>query len=150
MNIIDVGCSEGVLSENLARLEDNVTAIDACEENIVLAKIRADSEIERTNVNMQLQPMYQRISHLKKSSNEWCSICFVEFETNDIKLKHFISKQHKKKAAANDVNQDFKCAICCQNFNSANQLKYHLQSNRHFTNVNKNNKYKTYINKKGI
>ena len=41
IRILDVGCGAGILSEPLARLGANVTAIDACELNIEAAKIHA-------------------------------------------------------------------------------------------------------------
>ncbi|MBN9542429.1 MAG: bifunctional 2-polyprenyl-6-hydroxyphenol methylase/3-demethylubiquinol 3-O-methyltransferase UbiG [Alphaproteobacteria bacterium] len=41
LNIIDVGCGGGLLSEPLARLDGNVTGVDATEKNIVVAKEHA-------------------------------------------------------------------------------------------------------------
>lgn len=39
--ILDVGCGGGILSESLARLGANVTAIDPGEENITVASLHA-------------------------------------------------------------------------------------------------------------
>lgn len=45
--ILDVGCGGGLLSESLARLGANVTAIDPCEESISVAALHAqDSNLD--------------------------------------------------------------------------------------------------------
>jgi len=44
LNIIDIGCGGGLLSVPMARLGANVTAIDAGEKNIEIAKIHAERE----------------------------------------------------------------------------------------------------------
>ena len=41
LNILDIGCGGGLLSEPMSRLGGNVTGIDASEKNIVSAKIHA-------------------------------------------------------------------------------------------------------------
>ncbi|MCO6536473.1 MULTISPECIES: bifunctional 2-polyprenyl-6-hydroxyphenol methylase/3-demethylubiquinol 3-O-methyltransferase UbiG [unclassified Gilliamella] len=40
--VLDVGCGGGILSESLARLEANVTAIDLADESLTVAKIHAE------------------------------------------------------------------------------------------------------------
>ncbi|XP_022149772.1 ubiquinone biosynthesis O-methyltransferase, mitochondrial [Momordica charantia] len=42
LNIADVGCGGGILSEPLARMGANVTGIDAVEKNIKIARLHAD------------------------------------------------------------------------------------------------------------
>ena len=42
LNILDIGCGGGLMSEPLARLGGNVTGIDASEKNINVAKIHAE------------------------------------------------------------------------------------------------------------
>jgi len=42
LKILDVGCGAGIIAEALARIGADVTAIDACAENIEAAKIHAD------------------------------------------------------------------------------------------------------------
>ena len=41
LRILDVGCGGGILSESLARLGAQVTAIDPCQESISVASIRS-------------------------------------------------------------------------------------------------------------
>ena len=53
LDILDVGCGGGLLSEPMARLGANMTSIDAGEKNIEIAKIHAaksDVEIDYRNV----------------------------------------------------------------------------------------------------
>ena len=41
LNILDIGCGGGLISEPMARLGANVTGIDASEKNINIAKLHA-------------------------------------------------------------------------------------------------------------
>lgn len=61
LNILDVGCGGGILSEPLARLGANVTGIDACNENILSAQLRAETEYHKTNGNAAF---YERIRYI--------------------------------------------------------------------------------------
>ncbi len=49
LNILDIGCGGGLISEPMARLGGNVTGIDASEKNIKVAKIHA----EKNNLKIQ-------------------------------------------------------------------------------------------------
>ena len=48
LNILDIGCGGGLISEPMARLGANVTGIDAAERNIKIAKIHS----EKNNLNI--------------------------------------------------------------------------------------------------
>ena len=49
INILDIGCGGGLLSEPMARLGANVTGIDASDENIKIAKLHAKKN--KLNIN---------------------------------------------------------------------------------------------------
>ena len=49
LNILDIGCGGGLISEPMARLGANVTGIDASERNIKIAKIH--SKKNKLNIN---------------------------------------------------------------------------------------------------
>lgn len=59
LNILDIGCGGGILSEPLARLGATVTGIDACNENILSAQLRAESQHEKTGAEC-----YERIRYI--------------------------------------------------------------------------------------
>jgi len=57
LNILDIGCGGGLISEPMARLGANVTGIDASERNIKVAKIHSDKnklEINYLNKSPEL------------------------------------------------------------------------------------------------
>ncbi|RNA29017.1 hexaprenyldihydroxybenzoate mitochondrial [Brachionus plicatilis] len=51
LNIIDIGCGGGLFSEPLARLGAQVTAIDACKENIIAAQLRMQTQQDKLGVD---------------------------------------------------------------------------------------------------
>ena len=69
LNILDIGCGGGLISEPMARLGAKVTGIDASEKNIKIAKLHAN----KSKLN---------ISYLTKSPEQ-----LNEFEKFDIILK---------------------------------------------------------------
>ena len=68
LNILDIGCGGGLISEPMARLGAKVTGIDASEKNIKVAKLHSKKS--------GLQINYQNISPEK----------FQEFEKFDVIL----------------------------------------------------------------
>lgn len=64
LNILDVGCGGGILSEPLARLGANVTGIDACKENIISAQLRAETQYKKSN---GIAEFYERIRYINCS-----------------------------------------------------------------------------------
>ncbi|KAL9454036.1 hypothetical protein AB3S75_009606 [Citrus x aurantiifolia] len=50
LNIVDVGCGGGILSEPLARMGATVTGIDAVEKNIKIAHLHADLDPETSTI----------------------------------------------------------------------------------------------------
>lgn len=71
MNILDVGCGGGILSEPLARLGANVTGIDACNENIISAQIRAETQYNKTNGNAKF---YERLRYINCSLEDLAGV----------------------------------------------------------------------------
>jgi len=52
LKIIDIGCGGGLVAEPFARMKANVTAIDASEKNIAVAKIHAEKSNLKINYNV--------------------------------------------------------------------------------------------------
>jgi 2-polyprenyl-3-methyl-5-hydroxy-6-metoxy-1,4-benzoquinol methylase len=61
LNILDVGCGGGILSEPLARLGANVTGIDTCKDNVIASELRAQTEFEKSN---GMSRFYERLRYL--------------------------------------------------------------------------------------
>lgn len=66
LRVLDVGCGGGLLSEALARLGANVTAIDPSEKNIAVAKEHASGD-----------PLTASISYLHSTVGKQPSACCV-------------------------------------------------------------------------
>jgi len=63
LNILDIGCGGGLLSEPICRLGANVTAIDASEKNIKIAKLHA----KKNNLKIKyLNSSPEKLSNKKK------------------------------------------------------------------------------------
>ncbi len=81
IEILDVGCGGGLISESLARLGANVTGIDFVEENILIAKNHSlmknlkvnyiHGDVEKINIskNFDLIIIFELLEHL----NDWKS-----------------------------------------------------------------------------
>ena len=55
--ILDVGCGAGILSEALARIGADVTGIDACFDNIEVARDHAAKDQRLENLNGLMDPI---------------------------------------------------------------------------------------------
>lgn len=60
-SILDIGCGGGLLSECLARLGANVTALDPCEESIIAAKLHS----EKVGLDTRIQYNISTIEEFK-------------------------------------------------------------------------------------
>ena len=56
IDILDIGCGGGLLSEPMARLGANVTGVDAAEKNIPIAQIHA----KQSGLNIDYKLIYER------------------------------------------------------------------------------------------
>ena len=54
LNILDIGCGGGLLSEPMARLGANVTGIDPVKRNIEIAK----HHLKKSNLNISLKKLH--------------------------------------------------------------------------------------------
>ncbi len=106
LNILDIGCGGGLISEPMARLGAKVTGIDASEKNIKVAKLHSKKN--------GLQINYQNISPEK----------FKEFEKFDIILNLEIVEH------VDNVNLYIKS---CYNLLKKNGLMFTATLNRSFT-----------------
>ena len=80
INILDIGCGGGLISEPLARLGASVTGIDALEKNCITAKLHADdnnlkinyfqSTVEELNINNKFDVILnlEVIEHVKNQN----------------------------------------------------------------------------------
>lgn len=71
LNILDVGCGGGILSEPLARLGANVTGIDTCKDNVIASELRAQTESEKSN---GMSKFYERLRYLNCSIEDLASV----------------------------------------------------------------------------
>ena len=68
INILDIGCGGGLLSEPMSRMGANVTGIDASDKNIKIAKIHSKSNKLETQINenvLQIEDEYYAIARAK-------------------------------------------------------------------------------------
>jgi len=90
LRILDVGCGAGILSEALARIGAQVTAIDACPENIEAAKNHAkfDSSLEG-NLNYICTTVEE---HVETVSDEYDAVVASEVIEHVDNPQTFLSK----------------------------------------------------------
>ena len=94
MEILDIGCGGGILSEELSKKGANVTGIDASKKTIEIAK--QHSQENDLKINYECSTLED---HLKKSKKKYDSIiCFelIEHVPDQLKLINDISKVSKK------------------------------------------------------
>ncbi|MDB2415117.1 bifunctional 2-polyprenyl-6-hydroxyphenol methylase/3-demethylubiquinol 3-O-methyltransferase UbiG [Rickettsiales bacterium] len=86
IDLIDVGCGGGLLSEPMAKLGANVTGIDASEKNINIAKIHS----ERSNLSID----YQNISveDLVKQQKKYDVVMCMEVLEHVANVQQFIAE----------------------------------------------------------
>ncbi len=99
INILDVGCGGGLLSEPMARMGANVTGIDASDRNIQIAKLHS----KKNNLKINYLCSSPEKLRLKKKFDVILNMEIVEHvEDVDFFLKS--CSQHLKKKWAN---------VCC-------------------------------------
>ena len=85
LNILDVGCGGGLLSEPISRLGENVTAIDASEKNILIAK----AHLRKSGLNIKyINPSPEKMK-IKKKFDVILSMEIVEHVEN---LEEYINQ----------------------------------------------------------
>lgn len=55
LNVLDVGCGGGILSQPLARLGGNVLGVDASEENVRVAALKVSGDPWLRDLNLRFQ-----------------------------------------------------------------------------------------------
>lgn len=71
LNLLDIGCGGGILSEPLARLGAQVTAIDSLKENVVVAQVRAQTQIASNLGNTRF---YDRLRYINCAVEELAAV----------------------------------------------------------------------------
>ncbi|XP_047334486.1 ubiquinone biosynthesis O-methyltransferase, mitochondrial [Impatiens glandulifera] len=66
LKIVDVGCGGGILSEPLARMGATVTAIDAVEKNIIIARLHADLDPVTSAIEYQCTTAEKLVEEQRK------------------------------------------------------------------------------------
>ena len=65
LNLLDIGCGGGILSEPLARLGAQVTAVDSLKENIIVAQLRAQAQSQSAVIGSdQTRSFYDRLRYI--------------------------------------------------------------------------------------
>jgi 2-polyprenyl-6-hydroxyphenyl methylase/3-demethylubiquinone-9 3-methyltransferase len=89
IDLLDVGCGGGLISEPMARLGANVSAIDAGEKNIEVAKIHAQQEI------LNIDYRHQTIEEICQEKKRYDVILALEIVEHVINIEEFILSLQK-------------------------------------------------------
>ncbi len=74
LQILDVGCGGGLLSESLARLGASMTSIDPAERNIEVAKAHSSRDLKTATIDYQVNT----IQEIAKSEKKYDVVCALE------------------------------------------------------------------------
>ena len=102
LNILDIGCGGGILSEALARLGAQVTGIDACKENVLAAQMRIQSEFEKSKENARyckrlryLHCTVEDLAVVDENSNYFDGVVMSEVVEHVSNVKSFMENSAK-------------------------------------------------------
>ncbi len=84
LDILDVGCGGGLISEPLARIGANVTAIDASEKNIQIAKIHAKKS------ELKIEYLVSSVEEMAKSEKKFDVVLALEIIEHVADVELFI------------------------------------------------------------
>ncbi|KAF7327779.1 Ubiquinone biosynthesis O-methyltransferase, mitochondrial [Mycena kentingensis (nom. inval.)] len=78
LDVLDVGCGGGLLSESLARLSANTLGVDASEANISIAQLHADKDPALSGPASQLSYRHTPAEALLEDSKRYDVVCSME------------------------------------------------------------------------
>lgn len=87
LNMLDVGCGGGLLSESLCRLGGKVTSIDPSPENIGIAKWHATQDPDTAEINYQCTS----IEDLHVTEQQFDIVCCLEVLEHVVDVDQFLS-----------------------------------------------------------
>lgn len=82
LKFIDVGCGGGILSEPLARMGATVTAIDAVDKNIQIARLHAETDLMTSSIEYSCTTAEQMVEEQQKKFDAVISLEVIEHVAN--------------------------------------------------------------------